>query len=179
MKSSLLALLLISILSTPEKSENFQYSTVVIATSIKITGNSNINSFSCDLERFNQLDTLNIKYQRNGRSFRFDSVFLQFDIAQFNCGNKLINRDFHKLLNQKEYPFLTIHLRELLIDSTNQSNQLTPEDINCGTAEVSINLSGKTNDYLLNFDHNEQQIKASFSLNIEDYDLTPPTGFLV
>lgn len=105
---------------------------------LSITGDTNINAFRCEFNTFFLEQCREVVYHKVGNHIRFENAILSLKNEGFDCGNRPINKDFHALLNTKEYPKITLELTEINLEHSNR-----------GKANVKITIAGKENNYSL------------------------------
>lgn len=95
------------LLTSQEPIEEFN---VLPSSTLEIHGSSNVNNFTCvfDME---DISTVSVNY--NSRTQKFESALVQFPVASFDCGGRMINRDFKELLQEKDYPRIKLRLVEI------------------------------------------------------------------
>lgn len=83
---------------------------ILPSSTLEIQGSSNVNNFTCvfDME---DISTVSVNY--NSQSHKFESALVQFPVASFDCGGRMINRDFKELLQENKYPRLKLRLVEI------------------------------------------------------------------
>lgn len=83
---------------------------ILPSSTLEIQGSSNVNSFTCTFD-MEDISTVSVNY--NSETQKFESALVQFPVASFNCGGRMINRDFRELLKERSYPKLHIRLVEI------------------------------------------------------------------
>ena len=74
---------------------------------LAVQGRTNINSFCCSIKDPAASDTLIITAVPGARAV-FSHNMTSLDVSRFNCGNKLISRDFRRTLKARQYPKMKI-----------------------------------------------------------------------
>lgn len=138
---------------------------------LSIKGTSNVTDFRCQSEHQLQQDSLRFNYHYQGDIISLDGVSLSLEVNKFDCGKRGINRDFKSTLKYKEYPFIKITLKELVLED---STDLVPQ-----TAHVTIQIADSTIDYMVPLDaYSSSQeriiVGGSKMLKMTDFGLTPP-----
>ena len=87
----------------------------------------------------------------------------------FDCGGRQINKDFHKLLNTKEFPQILIKLKEIeyLLESIK--------------ACIEMEIAGVSKTYTLHVTQTKEDthnILGVLELDISDFNLESPTKLL-
>ena len=90
---------------------------------LRIIGSTNISTFNCDLMFDNVSSKVDILYQKEKNKIMFKDAHLQMANSCFDCGSRLINKDFLEMLNTEKYPYITLNLKEITI------NQKNPEEV--------------------------------------------------
>jgi hypothetical protein len=129
-----------------------------------IKGTSNVNTFTCVYDAVTLSRKLPVTYTESGNTMRFHNLEMDLKNNGFNCGNKMINKDFHELLKTEKYP--TINFKLLSIKK--EAGKMT--------AEVAIEIAGKKNRYSFPINANGElaPLEGLLCLNITDFGLTPP-----
>ncbi|WP_339609133.1 YceI family protein [uncultured Planktosalinus sp.] len=129
-----------------------------------IKGTSNINTFTCVYDAKTLSRKIPVTYTKSSGSYYFENVSLQLKNDGFNCGNKMINKDFHDLLQTETFPSIQFQLNELIM----KQNQLE--------AKVTLQIAGIKKQYSVPVKtHGElAPIEGLLCLNITDFGLTPP-----
>ncbi len=137
---------------------------------LSITGDTNINKFGCEFNTLYLEQCREIVYNKKGNYITFKNAVLSLKNEGFDCGNKGINRDFHSLLNTKDYPKITLELTEITLDKSNR-----------GKACVKINIAGKEKSYTVPIDivsSPSSHFIGKLKLDIRDFNLEPPKKLL-
>lgn len=152
--------------------DNFVAKTIQFLENSKlsITGDTNISGFGCEFDTF-YLEAYNdILYDKNGDKLSFKNAILSLKNKGFDCGSRGINKDFHSLLNTKEYPKITLELTEINLAGGDKSN-----------ACVKITIAGKEKVYVVPIAiiaANSHRFIGKLKLDIRDFDLKPPKKML-
>jgi hypothetical protein len=77
-------------------------------SSLNIQGETNINSFQCDVTEYLKPDTLVYTQNDATRKLSFTNSSLSIDIKRFDCHNKFITEDFRNALKSDENPNLKV-----------------------------------------------------------------------
>ncbi len=82
-------------------------------STLKVSGKSNVNSFTCAITSYRGPDTLYCEDDRgSGKPVRLKGV-LEINMNQFDCKNKMITNDFRKTVRVKEDPNLQVRFLSL------------------------------------------------------------------
>lgn len=145
---------------------------IAAESSLKISGTTNINTFSCDFNTKKMMDPILVHYQKIDSKYIFHKADLVLDNQGFDCGSRGINRDFHSLLKSDQYPYILLKLREIEVGTTVSSDL---------KATVDIEIAGLTNSYKIpiKFDQREAMcILGELKLNLDDFKLKAPKKVL-
>ena len=141
-------------------------------SSLNIQGETNINSFQCDVTEYLKPDTLVYTNNDATKKLSFTNSCLSIDIKRFDCHNKYITEDFRSALKVDENPSLKIVF--LTIDQfSNASNNEVVKGI------VDIQLAHVTKraeiEYTVkNLPGNRIQMNGSHIFNFSDFNLNAP-----
>lgn len=140
---------------------------ILASSELSIKGDTNISGFGCDFDTVYLEDYRDVVYQKNGASINFTNAILFLQNKGFDCGSRGINKDFHEMLNTKEYPNITLELTDIIFKQDEKA-----------TAKVLITISGIKRGYSLPievFSSPTNRFVGSLKLNINDFNLKPPT----
>lgn len=152
-----------------EKSIENKHIYILPKSELKIKGKSNINKFTCDFNFFKLENPLVISYQEKENKRYFNSATLPIKNIFFDCGGRQINKDFHKLLNTKEFPQILIQLKEI---------EYLQESIK---ACIEMEIAGVSKTYTLHVTQTKENIHnilGVLELDISDFNLESPTKLL-
>ena len=154
------------------------YSTLsfIYESSIVIIGQTNVNTFHCQSCNSPALDTLAISYfEDNQNSYLIQHTPIELPVNTFDCGNKMITKDFGKLLQKEMYPALRITLMKV-------SSVPGKDAMNNGKVEFEIEIAGSkrsyTTGYTSSIDGDEGSVRGELDICISDFNLTAPQKFL-
>ena len=101
--------------STILSSQNLEQKTLLISkeSQLKISGDTNINSFTCVFNPQELPEKLSTRFRRNNQTLFFENTSLKLNAKAFDCGSRPINRDFEALIKSEQYPFIFLDLQEL------------------------------------------------------------------
>ena len=138
----ILLLFLISIIKLSAQ-ENF----------VKINGSTNVNTFQC----------INSKFKSESYSFsekNLPNIILK--VTDFDCGNKMMTKDFQKILNAEKYPEMTI---KFLNFTRNQKKFL---------AVVEVKMMNQSRKYNVEFNLENNKMVGRKNVKFSDFNITPP-----
>jgi len=134
---------------------------------IVIKGKSNVNKFTCEYTTIISEGSNNITYNVVDDSYIITDAVLKISSKAFDCGGRLINKDFNKLLQTKEYPHILIEPTR--IKKKNNTYIITTD----------IQIAGKEKTYSFEIQNNKgDNYIGKLSLNIEDFEMDPPNKLL-
>ena len=138
------------------------------SSKLGVVGSTNVNSFNCDLNFSDINSKVKAFYQKEGNKIKFQDAYLKLSNECFDCGSRLMNKDFLEMLNTKNHPYIILDLKEIA------KNPKKPEEV---IALVNINLAGRSKFYSIWLTTEENaNLKASgcLSLKLSDFNLEPP-----
>lgn len=133
-----------------------------------IKGKTNINSFDCQFDFLKLKNPIPVFFQKINNKIVFDETKLVMESACFDCGGKVINKDFQKLLKSELYPEISIQLKEIYTDNLNQKSIEVLTNISVAGItkpyRIPVKLQGKETLF----------ISGSLNLHISDFNLEAP-----
>jgi len=158
--------------------ENDEPIAIVVTSTLQVKGWSNVNSFCCSFQNVNSEDTLTLIYTQDQTSYSFNGLQLEIEIAKFDCGNRMMNKEFYDMLHMDQYPTLKIILKEISTRENCPLEAKTSDDVQLGSAKVEVVIAGIAQSYDLQFSlyqlPNETVVQTNLKFNIKDFGLTPP-----
>lgn len=159
--------------NTDALSENV---TVIIeqGSHLEINGSTNVNKFSCNYKGEIGQDTMKVRFtQADNGTLLLNHARLTVDIASFDCGNQMMNKDFRDLLGYRQHPHLYLKIISLKI------LEATP---GIALARVRFTIAGQEEIYDVPVNINSAAEPGVYHgekiLDITDFDLRPPRKFL-
>ncbi|NGX85073.1 YceI family protein [Aequorivita sp. KMM 9714] len=140
---------------------------LLASSELSIKGDTNISAFGCDFNIDFLEEFTDVNYQRNKNRITFTNAVLFLQNRGFDCGSRGINKDFHEMLNTKDYPNITLELTDVILNESKNA-----------TAIVLITISGIQRGYSLPiqiYSSPSNRFVGSLKLNINDFKLEPPT----
>lgn len=122
---------------------------------VKINGSTNVNSFQC----------VNSKFKNDGSVYSFAEKNLPniiLKVADFDCGNKMMTKDFQKILNSERYPEMTIKFVKF---TKAQKNYL---------AIVEVKMMNQSRRYNVEFELENNKMTGRKNVKFSDFNITPP-----
>lgn len=142
-------------------------------SSLKIKGSSNINKFECVLDMNTLSDRLLVSYKESQGYLDFTNTKLVIPAKHFDCGGKMINKDFQKLLNVDNFPEISLTLKRVMISKVSQD---------CTMATIEVVICDIKNSYDVPISTSKSiegvNIDGVLAININDFSLEPPKKML-
>ena len=141
-------------------------------SSLNIQGETNINSFQCDVTEYLRADTL--VYLKNDaiKKFSFTNSSLVVDVRRFDCHNRFITEDFRSALKADENPNLKIVFLTIDQFPSNCTDQSVKGTVDVQLAHVvrraEIDYTVKT------LPGNRIQMNGSHVFSFSDFGLKAP-----
>ncbi len=136
---------------------------------VAIKGKSNVNSFECNYNsNYLSKETIEIEFLKENTKTKVKGAIIYIKSDGFDCGNKMITKDFKTILKSDVYSYITINLKELV---ENKSNY---------TAIIDVTIAGFKKEYSLpvTFNSKNLNVKGQLKLNIKDFKLKSPKKLL-
>ncbi|MEZ4811603.1 MAG: YceI family protein [Allomuricauda sp.] len=148
--------------------------TVLVApeSEVVISGTTNVNSFSCQYNITTLELPIKMMYDEHTNRILFKNAKLQLANDCFDCGGKMINKDFKELLKTSEYPQVELQLMYVEPPKHGQKK------IEVG---MEIKLAGVTRHYetyLYCEDQSNICVTGTLELQLSDFGLKPPKKVL-
>lgn len=160
-----IALFFILVSFLPEKMSNNECVAQITANSVLfIKGTSNVNTFICNYSITSLERKINMSYREKGSVIAFNNAVLTLKNDGFDCGGKMINKDFHELLKSDDYPDINLELQKIIKHDFGY------------TAYVIIEIAKKKSNYAIpvNQSNSGSKYSGKMDVNIIDFGLTPP-----
>ena len=170
MKKVLLVLLYFSMLSFTASKSDYKTAICIIEDNSKlgIIGSTNVSTFNCDLNFSDVNSRVKAMYQKDGNKIKFQNAYIELSNACFDCGNKMMNKDFLEMLDTKNHPYIILDLKEII------KNPKKPNEV---IALVNISIAGRSKFYtiwLTTEQGNMLKTSGCLSLKLSDFKLEPP-----
>lgn len=142
-------------------------------SSLKIKGSSNVNKFECVLDMNILSEHMEVLYEESKDYLNFTNTKLVIPARHFDCGGKMINKDFQKLLNVDNFPEIKLALKRVMKSKISQ-------DCTMATIEVIICDIKNTYDVPISTSKSIEGINIDgiLALSINDFSLEPPKKML-
>lgn len=122
---------------------------------IKINGSTNVNRFQC----------VNTKFKIDGNAYAFSEKPLPniiLKVNDFDCGNRMMTRDFQKILNAEKYPEMVI---KFINFTKNQKNYM---------AIVEVKMMNQSKRYNVEFCLQNNKLIGKKNVKFSDFNIIPP-----
>ena len=122
---------------------------------VKINGSTNVNGFQC----------VNSKFKNDGSIYYFSEKNLPniiLKVTDFDCGNKMMTKDFQKILNAEKYPEMTIKFIKF---TKTQKNFI---------AVVEVKMMNQSRRYNVEFELENNKMIGKKNVKFSDFNITPP-----
>ena len=144
---------------------------------IIVDGKTNINEFTCKLNVKNLFDTLQVMGHWDGESIIFEGLNLVLPIEGFDCGMKMMTKEFRTLVDMKNYPWMSLDVRRMFVPADSPLDTL--ENL---ITHVQVSLKENQNIEEVNngsIYHGDGLItlQGSKRLNLEEYGIDRPKKF--
>jgi len=138
---------------------------ILSKSEVTICGKSNVNSFQCKYNSNlleNEIIVTSIK--NNDTKVCLSNAKILIKSKGFDCGNKMITKDFKSILKADNYDNISIELKELDLNN------------NCFLTKLDIEIAGKRKEYTIpvTFNENTNNVKGNLKINIKDFNLKSP-----
>lgn len=138
-------------------------------STLEIHGETNINNFTCE-QTYQSPDFTQVELIQDGSEILFNQASLAIPVKEFDCGHKIMTRDFQEILEADRIPDLVIRL-----------NSVTSEhDVH--VADVTIRIAGKARKYkipLRVIKHQEGMTGiGQRQVRFGEFGLEPPVKFM-
>ena len=166
-------LLRLTIYSQPyEKVTEIRKWLVTENSNLRVNGSTNINTFSCQIPAYNNIDTLLIYRFKNSNTLVLKGC-ISLSVQSFDCKNLIMTHDLRKTLKAEQYPQL--HIYFLSLDKLPDLNS-HPESI---SGLVDIEIAGVKRRFEVKYLIREDSPKSvdllgSRDINFSDFHLIPP-----
>jgi len=141
-------------------------------SSLNIQGETNINSFQCDVTEYLKPDTLVYTKNDATRKLSFTNSCLSIDVRRFDCHNKYITEDFRSALKADESPNLKIVFISIDQFSPSCSNETVKGIVDIELANV--RKRAEICFTVKNLSPNRIQMNGSQVFSFSDFNLKAP-----
>ncbi|OAD44383.1 YceI family protein [Polaribacter atrinae] len=136
---------------------------------LEILGSTNVNKFACNFNFYEVDKTIPLSFKKVGNKVYFEKAVLELKNSGFDCGNKVMNKDFFKLLKSEEFPKILLNLKEVEKEET------------ITEALVEMTIAGVSKKYKVPVtieEDDEFLVSGNLNLNIEDFNIKAPKKML-
>lgn len=141
---------------------------VASESEVVISGTTNINSFNCKYNLQPLELPIRMVYDERDNRILFQNAKLELANDCFDCGGKMINKDFRELLKTETHP--QVELRLLYVEPPKPESK----EIAVG---MEIIIAGVTRKYEANLKCDDQKnicVNGTLELRLSDFGLKPP-----
>lgn len=136
---------------------------VVMGKTVLIKGKTSFGRFSCTYQNSFDQDTVSFLKAKQADSL----MELSIPVASFDCGNRMLERDFGKTLKYEEYPEIEVRLDDFKKIGNNYFG------------DIWIRLTGKEMEmdkvpFILKKGEDGNYLFSEITISLEYFDLTPP-----
>ncbi|HMP29292.1 MAG TPA: hypothetical protein PKD85_06815 [Saprospiraceae bacterium] len=140
---------------------------------LKVHGNTNVNSFACQVPSIGCYDTIFVQDKGQSKAFNINAE-LNVALSLFNCGNRMMTKDLLKTLRAEQYPHMNITFRS--IDRSLSTIQVS----NTVKVQTTIELAGVKKHIEVDFitksiNENKIELVGQRVICFSDFNLVPPT----
>ncbi|HAJ98923.1 MAG TPA: hypothetical protein DCM62_02750 [Bacteroidales bacterium] len=153
----------------------FGYS-VRSGSQISISGSSNVSQFVCKTTKESPSGSFLLEDigDRN-RVLRFHDADLHLNVASFDCGNRIMNRNFQIAMGGDDSPY--IYIRILRAESI-RHNATTGNGTARVVVEITMNGQSRQSTMVVNYqsqDVNNIAVNTAKKMRMSDFGVDPPT----
>lgn len=152
---------------------------ILPGSKLSILGKSNVNNFTCVCRENFIAQPYLVNMPLAGNAITFTQTFIKLPVALFDCGNKMMNKDFYNALKGEKHPNIKILLE--YISFVKKSDTTPPTKT--GDARVMIYLAGVTRTvqmpvYIRQTALHTWHIKSAKPLRMTDFHIVPPRAMM-
>lgn len=125
---------------------------------VQLTGKTNINTFKCLNTKIKKSEPISIASVCSTAK-----PLVTIPIVSFDCGSKIINREFQKTLQSTRYPFITIKFISV-----------EPIAKNRYSGWLEVKMMNNTKRYSVDFTQNGNQLTGKKDVRFSDFHIIPP-----
>lgn len=122
---------------------------------VQINGSTNVSTFRC----------INNKFRADAGVYTFSEKNLPniiLKITDFDCGNRLMTKDFQKILYAEKYPEMTIRFVSFIRNQKNFS------------AVVEVKMMNQSKRYNIDFGVENNRLIGRKNVKFSDFNIIPP-----
>jgi hypothetical protein len=150
---------------------------------ISVWVETNVNNFTCEFTNPGQFNALQFKSEVKADAIYFQDAILNLPVSEFDCGKELMNKDFRALLNETEYPYITIEFKSVkwYDEEMREAHKKMGKEI--GLLEVLLKIAGTSHKkevevYTVEVLGHTLSGTGKIEVNIREFGLEPPEKFL-
>jgi hypothetical protein len=141
-------------------------------STLTIHGKTNVNSFTCSQTHIPRKESRDIILIQAKDNIHFENAELSIPVDEFDCGHKIMTRDFQEILETEKYPNLYV-----ILHSVRRNKDETY------SSEVSIKLAGVTRRYHIPikiYSENDRLLVGAGQKEVGfgEFNLEPPVKFM-
>lgn len=134
---------------------------------ISISGKSNINQFNCDYTLQLAQGSQKVYYNFFNNVITLSNAELKLKSEAFDCGGRMINKDFNKLMQSDEHPYILINLIQIYSEASHYK------------IDAMIEIADEVNLYTFTVSLKDgYHYQGNLELNINDFDMQAPVKLL-
>ena len=152
------------------------YLAVKPASTLTVQGKTNVNKYTCAIDRYNGSDTLVIKGEK-GKGAIFTKGVVKLQATEFDCNINVITKDFQNTIDAEKFPYIVIDFISFAQEPTFQT---TKEKFK---GKLILSLAGKSKAVEIRCAITKDE-KGDFHLTghkdftFSDFGLKPPSKML-
>lgn len=177
MKKIIIACAILSCLSFKQEKVIKTVLGVLPESEIIVSGKSNVNSFDCEYQIHDLSKPITVSFKQtkndeNKDQLEFKNAKFYLKNKCFDCGNKFINKDFHKMLQTDEFPQVLIELLSVCV----------AEDGCSALATMGVKIAGIIQEYKIPisfyYENNTYEVGGIININLDDFNIKSPKKVL-
>ena len=168
-----LSLVLFGFVILPKNEKPLTNHWVICAnSSLVVNGSTNFSKFSCSINSYANIDTVNIGLDKVSKKIMLKGV-MNIAISGFDCNNNIMTKELRKTLKQEEFPEMQVYF--LSLNSTpNMSQNSTSLK-----GSVAIQIAGVRKKFDIYYtisiaENGILYLTANKDINFSDFNLIPP-----
>jgi len=122
---------------------------------VQINGSTNVNKFQCVNNKFKAENGVYNLTDRN-----LPNIILK--VNEFDCGNKMMTKDFQKILNSEKYPNMIV---KFINFTKTQKNYI---------AVVEVKMMNQSKRYNIEFEIENNKLIGRKNVKFSDFNIIPP-----
>lgn len=143
-------------------------------SSVVINGKTNVNSFQCSIDKYSGNDTLVLRQEKSGVKPVFTQGAVSLTATTFDCGMKVMTKDFLKTINASQHPNIVIEFVSFAkLPRYQPKEERFETNMKISLASVSRNF-----DVTCSITKDEAgyvHLKGGKDFNFSDFGLKPPS----